>query len=152
MNRHRRIATHLKLLHCNTLQFTATHCNMLQQRAAHRYTVKSQEDFKVNAKDRAMIMIETRLKTKQKQTRIQSWKRVHGRTEWARVALWLYFIKIVLTLQHTATHTLQHTTLQHTATHCNTLRHTARQCCNTVQQHTAHERTEWAQEAPRVDT
>jgi len=151
MNRHRRVATHWKLLHCNTLQFTATHCNILQQRAAHRYCKKSrgsQSQCKRSCYDNDWNQIEN----KKKQTRMQSWKRVHGRIEWARVALWLYFTKIVLTLQHTATHTLQHTTLQHTATHCNTLRHTARQCCNTVQQHTAPERTEWAQEAPRVDT
>jgi len=101
-----------KLIHCNTLQHTATRCNTLQHTATH-----------CNARQRTVLHCNTLQRNAAHCNTCYTNKGdTKGRSERG----------ILDTLQHTAAHcnTLQRTAmhgnaLQRTATHCNTLQHTA---------------------------
>jgi len=101
-----------QVLHCNTLQHTATHCNTLQHTAMHCNTL--QHTAHALQRNANTNVIESGVTLQQPATYCN-------------------------TLQHTATHC---NTLQHTATHCKykhicirvTLQHTATPC-NTTAMH-----------------
>ena len=117
------------MIHCNTLEHTATHCNTLQHTQHIEYTATHCNRTVGH--------------------RGGMWGLLHSVVRHSKCVTYILLCNTLQhtathcnTLQHTATHcsTLQHTethcsTLQHTATHCNTLQHTATHC-NTLQ-HTA---------------
>ena len=91
------------ILHCNTLQHTATHCNTLQHSATLCNTLQHTATH-CNALQR-------------------SWD-IYLQSVGARAAVWGAYKKEMAT-KYTAAHC---NTLQHTATKCNTLQHTATHC------------------------
>jgi len=99
------------VMHCNTLQHTATHCNTLQHTATHCNTP--------NLRVPSLCVL-----TESVQCNALQHTATHCNTPNLRVHS-LCVLTVICTAQCTATHC---NTLQHTATHCNTLQHTATHC------------------------